>query len=107
MTLLDYIFVLVAKINAVANFDPKPSAGYHLFHCHLELRWLHISALWTVASWNMNAASTFQSSQLSELLQACSLKSSIQDLLQEAIELTIIDLIEISVLKFNKVILTL
>lgn len=51
----------------------------------------------------MKAASTFQGSQLSELYQTCSIKSSVEELLQESIELTVVDLIEMSVTKFNKV----
>ncbi|XP_052122996.1 protein MMS22-like [Frankliniella occidentalis] len=79
----------------------KSSAAFHLFHCHLELRWLHISVLWTL-NWCLNAPSRFQSSQMSVNLQTISSDCNLQNLLDSTVELCVADLFQMVVGKFNK-----
>ncbi|KAK3921071.1 General transcription factor 3C polypeptide 5 [Frankliniella fusca] len=80
---------------------PTAPAAFHLFHCHLELRWLHISTLWAL-NWCLNASPRFQTSQMTGILQTVSSDCNIQHLLDSTLELCVFDLFQMAVTKFNK-----
>ncbi|XP_034230774.1 protein MMS22-like [Thrips palmi] len=103
---LDLLRNQIGSLNDLPNYvlshsQVKNSPGHHLFHCHLEARWLHISVLWALSEC-LKSTSIFEATEIAAMLQPYSAEQSIENLLQSTIRFCIIDLVEIAVLKFNK-----
>lgn len=99
-SLPDYICLHAANTNGVKCTHP----AYHLFHCHLDLRWLHLVLLATIADVSNELQPT--ASQLSSAhsqVSALNQKKSVNfNTVEHFTSLLVSDLIQLAIMRFEK-----